>query len=483
MRRVTLNDIVRWKSAIAVLLFCAMAMIGSLGQTYHTIVNFNGADGAQGNSVTQGFDGSLYGTTFDGGTNNVGTVYKIASDGQLSSLYSFCNASTCTAGFGTSPLVQGEDGDFYGTNYEGGFLWGAIYTITPSGTVTTLHDFVSTDGAAPNRGMVLASDGNFYGTTYFGGTADVGTIFKITPNGSLTSLYSFCVLPNCTDGSYPIALLQGRDDRLYGATSGGGAYGYPSTIFRLNRSGLLTTLYTFGNTSSNTSPLLLVQGRGGDFFGLTTPSSLSCPSNPATCGTVFKLTPSGTLTTLYTFCSQPNCADGWSPGDLILATDGNFYGTTQLGGIPGCGISKLGCGTIFKVTPWGTLTTIHSLTGSPADGEEPTYLTQNTDGSFFGTTYYGGSHRGGTVFQLSTGLGPFVKLVQSSGKVGDTGGILGQGFIGTTDVFLNGTPASFTVISDTYISATVPAGATTGLVAVKTPSRTLISNAVFQVTP
>ena len=152
------------------------------------------------------------------------------------------------------------------------------------------------------------------------------------------------------------------------------------------------------------------------------------PANNA--GTIFKITPQGVLTTLYTFCSQPNCTDGANPGTALMqSTDGNFYGTTFSGGQGG-------------------------LSGEM-----------------------------GTIFRLSTGLGPFVKLVRSAGKVGQSGGILGQGFTGTTGVFLNGTPANFTVVSDTYIQATVPAGGTSGFVTVDTPGGVLTSNVPFHVIP
>ena len=137
---------------------------------------------------------------------------------------------------------------------------------------------------------------------------------------------------------------------------------------------------------------------------------------------------------------------------------------------------------MFKITPEGTLTTLHSFASTEAD-EPYGGLVQATNGTFYGTTVYGGSHDDGVIFSLSMGLGPFVAFVRDSGKVGQTGGILGQGFTGTSSVSLNGTPASFTVKSDTFITATVPPGATTGYVTVVTPSGTLTSNVPFRVLP
>ncbi|MBZ5571930.1 MAG: hypothetical protein LAO09_08630 [Acidobacteriia bacterium] len=188
------------------------------------------------------------------------------------------------------------------------------------------------------------------------------------------------------------------------------------------------------------------------------------------------ITSGGALTTLHSF------TDGSPAAGLVQATDGNFYGTTMDGGDLSCD-APYGCGTIFKITPSGTVTTLHSF--DSAEGEWPSSggLLQATDGSFYGTTYRGGDHNLGTVLRLDMGLGPFVALVHDSGKVGQTGGILGQGFTGTTSVSFNGAPAKFAVESDTLLMAKVPAGAPTGFVTVTTPSGTLTSNKPFRVTP
>jgi uncharacterized repeat protein (TIGR03803 family) len=219
----------------------------------------------------------------------------------------------------------------------------------------------------------------------------------------------------------------------------------------------------------------LVQATNGDFYG-TTAGGGAC----STCGTVFKITPSGTLTTLYSFCSQSGCMDGESPfAGLVEGTDGDFYGTTQEGG-------AAGYGTIFKITPSGTLTSLYSFCVQPGcpDGASPSAaLVQGTDGNFYGTTAHGGSSTAGTVFSLSMGLGPFVKTQTTSGGVGAVVKILGTGLTGATRVTFNGVVAAFEVVSSSLIATTVPAGAASGTVQVVTPAGTVSSNVPFRVLP
>ncbi len=259
--------------------------------------------------------------------------------GALTTLYRFCSQTNCSDGaYPRDGLVQGTDGNFYGTTD------GTVFKITPSGTLITLHSFAGSDGRGCWAGLVQASDGNFYGTTPYGGASDHGTIFKITASGALTTLYSFCSQSNCADGRMPLngELVQAWDGNFYGTTYAGGASDH---------------------------------------------------------GTIFKITASGALTTLYSFCSQSNCADGTFPLDgLVQASDGNFYGTTPYGGTSqNCG--SYGCGTVFKITPSGMLTTLHSFDGG--DGATPyARLIQANDGNFYGTTEEVGAFGNGTVFRL-----------------------------------------------------------------------------------
>jgi uncharacterized repeat protein (TIGR03803 family) len=352
-----------------------------------------------------------------------------------------------------------------------------VFKITSAGVLTTLHSFAGFDGARPYAGVIQSSDGNFYGTTFGGDiNSDYGTVFKITPSGLLTTLHSF----SNSDGAYPIAgLIQGSDGNFYGSTSGGGSsdecksYGC-GTVFKLTVGGALTTLtlrYAEGAYPTGT----LIQGNDGNYYGTSVAGGNRNCNAPDGCGTIFKITPEVTLMTVHTF----DDGDGSAPyAGLLQATDGNFYGATAYGAI--------GYGTLFQLTPESTLTTLVGFTY--ADGSSPLgALVQDTSGNFYGTATGGGSSNDcgvngcGTVFMLNMGLGPFAAFVRPYGKVGQTGGILGQGFTGTTSVSINGIRANFKVVSDTFIRATVPPGATTGYVTVVTTSVTLTSNVPFRV--
>jgi uncharacterized repeat protein (TIGR03803 family) len=453
-----------------------------------------GTDGANpAAGLIQGSDGNFYGTAYEGGESGDGAVFKITLAGAETVLYSF----TGKIGDGANPqaaLIQGTDGNFYGTTKNGGTIGvGTVFKITPAGVETVLYSFTGKngDGANPQAALIQGGDGNFYGTTYYGGTTGTsangsGTVFKITPSGTLTTLYSFCSQTNCTDGEYPDAgLILATDGDFYGTTYGGGAAS-SGTIFKITPSGTLTTLYRFcsqTNCTDGSEPHAgLIQATDGDFYGTTWNGGVNLDG-----GTVFKITPSGTLTTLYSFCSQTNCADGAYPeAGLIQATNGDLYGTTNEGGYGMVLLGFYGYGTVFKITPGGTLTTLYSFcpqTGC-TDGELPLAgLIQATNGNFYGTTNEGGANNDGVVFGLSVGLGPFVETQTGSGKVGTAVKILGTDLTGATSVIFNGTAATFTVVSMSEITTTVPTGATTGPVEVTTPSGTLTSNVNFTVEP
>jgi uncharacterized repeat protein (TIGR03803 family) len=421
-----------------------------------------------------------------------GTVYKITSTGKLTTVYSFCSQSNCTDGIDPYVgLIQATNGSFYGTTFEGGTLQGGtVFKISPQGVLTTLYSFCSmrngnicTDGAGPLAKLVQGSDGNFYGTTYAGGASSnyncasvgCGTIFKISPSGKFTTLLSF----NSIDGASPAGgLIQATDGNFYGTTEYGGPTGRCAsgcgTIFKLTPDGVLRTLHSF-NIKNGAGPVSgLVQAANGDFYGT------AVGGGTGSLGTAFKITSSGTFTVFYNFCSLSGCADGASPNaPLIQGTDGNLYGTTPLGGTGTCSV---GCGTIFEITSIGSLKILHNFDG--ADGFAPAAgLIQGTDGKLYGTTTALGSGGGGTVFSLAVGLGPFLMTNPTSGMVGKVVHILGSNLTGATKVTFHGTAATFTVVSNSEITTAVPANATTGTVKVVAPGGTLMSNGPFQVLP
>jgi len=469
--------------ACIVFLFCISAAIASPAQTFTTLHNFDGTDGAVPTfvSLVQGVDENFYGTTAEGGANNDGTVFKITPTGTLTTLHSFDSTDGQLPYAG---LIQAANRNFYGTTIGGGANgYGTVFKITPAGGLTTLYSFCAqtncVDGRTPTGALALGTDGNFYGITGYGGTncttppwVGCGTVFKITPAGKLTTLYSFCAQTNCTDGFYPGAsLVQATDGNFYGTTGYGGTNSY-GTVFKITPGGTLTTLHSFDLTDGESPSAPLIQATDGNLYGTAYYGGANDNCIYGTCGTVFKITPGGTLTTLHSFDST----DGANPeAPLVQATDGNFYGTTDFGGANGDG-------TIFQITPAGTVTTLHSFDST--DGDIPDDgLVQATDGNFYGTANFGGTNGDGTVFSLSTGLGPFVETQPSSGKVGAATIILGTNLTGTTSVSFNGTAATFTVVSSSEITTTVPTGATTGKVSVTTPTRTLKSNVAFRVTP
>jgi uncharacterized repeat protein (TIGR03803 family) len=370
---------------LACLLFVctAVAVSVSTAQTLATVVNFTGANGSNPQStLVQGPDGNLYGTTYNGGfTNNDGTAYRITPGGAYVLLHSFGGPDGARP---YSGLIVGTDGNFYGTTSLGGLGAGTVFKMTTAGAITTLYQFGGSGGTIPYGGLVQGTDGNFYGTTSGGGTNGHGTVFQLTPSGTLTYLYNFAG----PDGADPYAtLVQGTDGNFYGTTNQGGANNL-GTVFNITSTGTLTTLYSFAGPDGSTPYASLVQGSDGNFYGTT---SLGGTNSD---GTVFQITSAGALTSLHSFCSPTNCNDGSLPyGGLIQGTDGSYYGSASSGGVHGDG-------TLYKITSAGVLTTLHSF--NSADGRLPySNLMLATNGDFYGTTYKGGPSDEGTTFALS----------------------------------------------------------------------------------
>ena len=454
--------------------------VWSSAQTFKSLHSFAGTTASDGATpgygpLVQGFDGNLYGTTTQGGVNcsffgavGCGEVFKITPKGTIKGIYKFCPVTGCVDGNEPeSGLALNTDGSLYGMTDLGGTSGiGTVFRITPAGMLSTLYSFDNTIGSEPLDTLTRASNANFYGFTQTGGPTGYGAIFEVTPTGVPSLIQSF----NGTDGTGDASggLIQGLDGNFYGVSPNGN--GSQGTVFSMTSAGVINVLHTFTGNPDGSGPAgTLVQGSDGNFYGTTRSGGMNDQ------GTVFKITPGGVLTILYNFCMVNGCVDGFDPvAGLIQGTDGNFYGTT-LGG--GTGTSP---GTVFQITAGGVLKTLHSFNGS--DGTEPfAGLVQHTNGAFYGTTNAGGTNGLGTVFSVSVGLGPFIRTLPSSGNVGNAVKILGSNLIGATMVSFNGTAAVFHAVSNTEITTRVPVGATSGFVTVTTPTGTFTSNVSFQV--
>ena len=462
-------------------LACAALAFGTLAQaqTYTPLYSYGSHTGDPKNPVTnglmaQGHDGNLYTTTSMGGATNGGGAFNITTAGSLTKLLDFASNEGSIGG-----LALGFDGNFYGTTSGGGTAnAGTVFKLTPAGLRTTLWSFTSfNDGANPSYAPLQGQDGNFYGVNPDNRNGDYGLIYKMTTKGALTVRGDF----TSTNGNNPNLPVLGMDGNFYGTTRFGGINGTGCTIgcgvvYKMAASGKITVLHNFaGYPNDGSLPVgVLVQANDGTLYGTAYQGGANNQ------GIVFKITTAGAYTLLYSFNDVAG-SDGIHPWvGLALGTDGNLYGTAQGG--------KHNAGVLFKITPAGQESVLYSFcaVSGCADGFFPqTPILQHTNGKFYGSVESGGASglNGGVFYTLDMGLKPFAGLVTWQGAAGKIVEILGQGFTGTSKVSFNGISATFSVVSDTYLTVTVPATAATGFITVTTPSATLTSNRVFLVTP
>ena len=392
--------------------------------SFATLYSFGTVGGASmlaSGRLTCGSDGNLYGTTssndYFAGSYPVGTIFKITPSGSLTTLYTFTNTTDGVAP--TGGLVQGNDGSFYGCTYgvHGSTSEGTAYKITVSGSLTTLHSFTGlADGGYPCGNLVTANDGKFYGTTQTGGANGLGTAFQLTSSGSLTTLCSFS---SADTGGQQGPLMQGGDGNLYGATNYVAGQNYSGTVFQVTLSGSVTTLHSFAPNNIYGYPgQSLVQGNDGDLYGV-----LNSPVGPGNIGGVYKIATSGDFAMVYSF------NNGWTHGfnstELITGSDGNMYGNTRAGG-------PNNNGTVFQITTSGSLTTLYTFSaltnGTNSDGANPqSGLIQGNDGNYYGTTQNGGAYSAGTFFEITaSGLMTVIHSFNSSLGEGPSNLLLGS---------------------------------------------------------
>ena len=445
------------RTGLACLLF--LLLLGTArvsAQGYLDLHEFDGLGGGccpQYTSImAQGRDGNLYGTTSTGGTSSVGVVFRITPAGAFSVLHNFdkTHGSTPVGG-----LVLGTDGNFYGTTELGGTHgYGNIFKITPAGVLTVIYSFTgNADGGLTVAPLIVGMDGNFYGTTY------PGVAFKVSSAGV------FKVIGKIPTVSYA-PLLQADDGAFYGTTQFGGTHS-AGTIYKIVGT-KITTLYSFDGPHGAYPIGGLVQGANGTLYGTTT------SGGSGNAGVIFSITTTGTLTVLVNFDPKTPLNGYQADAGLIAGSDGNLYGATVWGGT---GLY----GTIFEMSTGGTYAVLNNFNAPTGAGPYSTPM-EHTSGVIFGMTARGGTPGKGVVYSFDNGIAPFALLNIRGGAVGNSVGILGSGFSGTTRVTFNGTSASFRVLNDTYLTATVPSGET-GFVTVTTSSGILLSNRIFKVTP
>jgi uncharacterized repeat protein (TIGR03803 family) len=363
------------------------------GQAFEVVGSFGAApDGGEPSSaLVQATDGNFYGTATHVGAFGVGTVFKLTPAGTLTTVYDFNGPD---GAFPYGGLIQASDGDLYGTTLKGG-VWdkGTVFKLTITTLrLTTIHSFSGPDGVYPLARLVEASDGNLYGTTSKGeygpgnSIVNLGTVFRIDRTGHLTTLYDFTPAHG-GDGSSPVGpLIQASDGNFYGTTQNAGRFGSHGTVFTIDVAGSLTTLYSFNGPDGAGPSSGVIEATDGHFYGTTADGGAS------DAGTIFKLDVAGTLTTVHNF-SESGGATAWA--GLLQADDGNMYGTTVEGGTSNQGI-------VFVLHPAGWVTVLHHFNG--ADGALPYGgLIQGGDGRLYGTTVRGGPANEGVVFRLTLG--------------------------------------------------------------------------------
>lgn len=455
--------------AVVALAFVAMP---AQAQTFSVIYNAPGGNGVgyiAAEAVAQGRNGDMYTTSELGGTID-GTLFSFTPAGAVNIV-----EDTSFGYFTLSGATLGADGDLYGTDQDGGTgtcgtsACGRVYKVSATGTLTVLHNFVGTDGQDPHAAPILGTNGKYYGTTPSSAAGSgISTAYSVTSSGTFTLLHTFAY----AEGQDVYGgLVQGSDGNLYGVSAIGGANG-DGTVFKMTTSGVVTVLHSFDGTDGNGSYWPLIQASDGNYYGVT---YIGGANNE---GVIFKITASGTYTVLHSLNNANG--DGQSPNSsLVQGTDSKLYGVTGQGP---AGVS----GTIFSITTTGTFKLLHTFSGT--DGANPsTPLIQNTNGTFYGATTNGGTVTicdggCGVIYSLNTGAKAFITLQSTSGNVGSKVGIIGQGFTAASVVKFNGVAAtSVTRTGTTYLTATVPAGATNGFVTVTTGTSTLTSTVKYTV--
>ena len=360
-----------------------------------SLASFNQTNGGGPTGLRVGLEGNYYGTTATGGRWGGGTFFTYSPGGGLQALAHFGSTNMDNAAAPQGRPLQLSNGAFYGICAQGGLLGaGTVWAYLGGGTLTNLFTFAITNGFQPQSSLVLAPDGSFYGTTSFGGDNDVGTIFNLNAAGHFTLLASL----DATTGSPAGDIVLGADGNIYGAAPLGGSAG-GGAVFQCVPTVGASVFANFGG-ANGAGPISLLTGHDGSFYGICT------NAGPAGAGSVFRCDSTTRNVSRLAAISSP---EGLSPVfNLLAGQDGNLYGLTSAGG-------AAGFGTVFKATLGGQLTILASFPDAPPNGP----LLQGADGNLYGCCQPGVSNLHGSLYRVTT-AGVFSTLAAFSGTNGDS---------------------------------------------------------------
>jgi uncharacterized repeat protein (TIGR03803 family) len=379
-------------------------------QSFKVLHSFSFSDGNSPNGdLIRDSAGNLYGTTQFGGASNRGLVFKLDSSGQETILYTFTGASD--GGIPIGRLIRDSAGNLYGITALDGdptCSCGTVFKLKTDGSLKVLHSFKGGKDGSQNQGQpelgLVMVNGNLYGSASFGGvsgcdgTLGCGVIFKVTQTGKETVLYRFT---GQSDGAFPQDLTRDQAGNIYGATGGSYKQGNTGTLFKLDTSGKLTTLYTFPGGANGSSPRWhLLRSASGTFHGVTQfgGSTTNCAISSAGCGVVFTVNASAKERVLHAFGKQ--VTGGEEPSGGLLDIAGNFYGVTLYGGTVNSNCT-FGCGVVYRTSDSGKYSVLHRFTGG-ADGGLPSgSLTEDASGNIYGATTSGGNGNNGVIFKIT----------------------------------------------------------------------------------
>jgi uncharacterized repeat protein (TIGR03803 family) len=378
----------------------AIFTLGKDGANFALLYSFStsGGDGQHPyGEVLEGSDGALYGSTHDGGETNAGTVFRLAKNGSNYMVLRRFIVGPPSPGNPFGQLLEGIDHALYGTSYHGGSNnAGTVFRITRDGVdFNIMHHFRQGDGYWPYAGLIEVGS-TLYGTTQEGGAGRMGTAFRINEDASGYSLIHHFNFSGY-DGYYPLALVQGSDDGIYGVTQTGGTNA-DGTLFKINPDGSGYTLLHDFSFWAGRVPFGLIQGRDGVLYGTTYQGG----TNDG--GVVYAINADGGAYTLLHMFGT-NSMQGMNPSDALEASDGALYGTTHNGG-------SNSVGTVFRVTKQGdNCAVLHQFVSGTGDGNGPyAGLVEGSDLALYGVTYSGGAYQYGTVFRITTNGGAYQVL-------------------------------------------------------------------------